>query len=113
MDKLRHISMSVPDVEAAAKFYQDTFGLECVRTTESSVWLSDGTVNFVLTPTANFDGTDMEGFVGIDHFGFVVEDKEAAKKKVTDNGGRAADGKCWDPNGVMVNVNDKYWLGSK
>jgi catechol 2,3-dioxygenase-like lactoylglutathione lyase family enzyme len=113
MAELRHISMSVPDVEAAAKFYEDSFELERVKTTDTSIWLSDGTINFVLTPTSNFDGTDMEGFIGIDHFGFVVKDKDTAKQKITDNGGRAAEGKCYDPNGVMVNVNDKYWLGSK
>ncbi len=113
MAKLRHVSMAVPDVESAAQFYQKTFDLECVKKTERSICLSDGTINLTLTPTKSFDGTDKEGFVGIDHLGFVVDDKEDTGRKLTENGGRAADGRCWDPNGIMVNVNDKYWPGSK
>ena len=113
MAKLRHISMSVPDVEATARFYEQSFAMERVKQTERSVFLSDGTINLTLTPTASFNGTDKEGFVGLDHLGFVVDDKEEAARTVTKNGGRAADGRCWDPNGIMVNVNDKYWDGSK
>ena len=113
MAKLRHVSMAVPDVESAAQFYQKTFDLECVKKTERSIWLSDDTVNLTLTPTESFKGTDKEGFVGIDHLGFVVDDKQDTGRKLVENGGRAADGRCWDPNGIMVNVNDKYWLGSK
>ena len=31
MAKLRHIALSVPDIEAAAKFYIDTFGMQRVN----------------------------------------------------------------------------------
>jgi catechol 2,3-dioxygenase-like lactoylglutathione lyase family enzyme len=113
MAKLRHISIAVPDVESAAVFYEKTFDLECVRKTEKTIWLSDGTVNLTLTPTESFKGTDKEGYVGIDHLGFVVDSKEEAGRKLEENGGRSADGKCYDPHGIMVNLNDKYWVGSK
>jgi catechol 2,3-dioxygenase-like lactoylglutathione lyase family enzyme len=113
MAKLRHISISVPDIESAALFYEKTFDLECVKRTDRTVWLSDGTVNLTLTPTGNFKGTEKEGYVGIDHLGFVVDSKEETGRRLEENGGRAADGRCYDPDGIMVNVNDKYWLGSK
>lgn len=105
MDKLRHISMAVPDVEAAAAFYEKTFGMERVKTSARTVCLSDGTVNLTLTPP-------VDGHVGLDHLGFVVDDTEKAAETIRANGGRASDGKCWDANGIMVNVSDKYWVGS-
>ncbi|HEX9741397.1 MAG TPA: VOC family protein [Nitrospiraceae bacterium] len=113
MDKLRHISMSVKDIQAAALFYEKTFGLERVKESERSICLSDGTINLTLTPPADLTSTDCKDFVGIHHLGFVVDDKEGAAERLIENGGRASDGRCWDPNGIMVNVSDKYWVGSK
>ncbi len=106
MDKLRHISMAVPDVEAAAAFYEKTFGMERVKAGSKNICLSDGTINLTLTPP-------VDGKVGIDHLGFVVADKEKAAEAIRANGGRAEGTKCWDANGIMVNVADKYWVGSK
>lgn len=106
MDKLRHISMAVSDVEAAAGFYEKAFGMERVKTGPRNICLSDGTINLTITPP-------VDGLTGLDHLGFVVDDKEEAAERIRANGGRAADGKCWDVNGIMVNVNDKYWVGSK
>ena len=113
MDKLRHISIAVPDIAAAASFYEKTFGLERVKETERSVCLSDGTINVTLTPPTALTSTDCKDFVGIHHLGFVVEDKEATSKKLSENGGRTSEGKCWDPNEIMVNISDKFWVGSK
>lgn len=113
MDKLRHISIAVPDVQAAASFYERTFGLERVKESKRTICLSDGTINVTLTPPMDLTSTDCRDFVGIHHLGFVVEDKEATGRKMAENGGRSADGKCWDPNDIMVNISDKYWVGSK
>jgi catechol 2,3-dioxygenase-like lactoylglutathione lyase family enzyme len=44
MAKLRHIAMAVPDLEAAAAFYEKTFELERVKQTKKRIYLSDGTV---------------------------------------------------------------------
>jgi methylmalonyl-CoA/ethylmalonyl-CoA epimerase len=113
MDKLRHISIAVPDVRAAASFYEDTFGLERVKESERTVCLSDGTINITLTPPMRLDSTECEDFVGIHHLGFVVEDREATGEKLTKGGGRMDATRAWDPNNIMVNIQDRYWVGSK
>src|ERR1043166_6871726 len=52
MAKLRHIAITVPDPEKAAKFYMEAFGLKRVGETDwagaSGVYLSDGVVNIAL-----------------------------------------------------------------
>jgi catechol 2,3-dioxygenase-like lactoylglutathione lyase family enzyme len=113
MDKLRHISISVPDVEATAVFYENTFGLERVKENERIVCLSDGTINVTLTRPMDLDSTDCKDFVGVHHLGFVAEDKKATGDRLKAGGGRMDDGKCWDPNSIMVNISDTYWVGSK
>ncbi len=113
MDKLRHISRAVPDVQKASSFYEKTFGLERVKESERSICLSDGVINVTLTRPMDLTSTDCKDFVGIHHLGFVVKDKDEAAKKIIENGGRVGDGKCWDPNEIMVNISDKDWVGSK
>ena len=113
MAKLRHISIAVPDVQAAAAFYEKTFGLERVKDGGKSICLSDGTVNVTLTRPMDLESTDCKDFVGVYHLGFVVDDKTETSKRLVENGGHSSDGKCWDPNQIMVNLSDKYWVGSK
>ncbi len=113
MDKLRHISIAVPDVQASAAFYEKAFGLERVKDNGRSVCLSDGTVNITLTRPMKLTSTDCESFVGIHHLGFVVDDKESASKRISENGGRSNDSNCWDPDDIIVNISDNYWVGSK
>jgi catechol 2,3-dioxygenase-like lactoylglutathione lyase family enzyme len=52
MAKLRHIALTVPDPEKAAKFYIEAFGLKRVGETDwagaSGVYLSDGVMNLAL-----------------------------------------------------------------
>lgn len=113
MDKLRHISIAVKDVAATAAFYERTFGLERVKEGKQSICLSDGTINLTLTPPMDLESTDCHDFVGIHHLGFVVDNKRESTEKIVKNGGRESDGKCWDPSGIMVNVQNKYWVGSQ
>lgn len=113
MAKLRHISIAVPDIEAAAHFYERTFGLERVKQSERNICLSDGTINITLTPPSDLSSTDCKKFVGVHHLGFVVEDKEAMKKTIHENGGRVDGNKCYDPNDIIVNIADKNWVGSQ
>lgn len=124
MAKLRHIAMAVPDLEAAAAFYEKTFELERVKQTKLRIYLSDGTMNLTLLPSDDLAGDPREGFVGLHHLGFVVEDTEATERRLTDNGGKIvetergyqalnAERKYWDPNGVMVDISTNYWVGSK
>lgn len=113
MDKLRHISIAVPDIEAAAAFYESSFGLERVKQSDKNICLSDGTVNITLTLPSDLASTDCKKFVGVHHLGFVAEDKEATKQRMQENGGRIDGSKCYDPNEIIVNISDKYWVGSK
>ena len=50
--RLRHFAICVSDIEAAAKFYQEVFGLERVGqetlSIGSGIYLSDGVVNLAL-----------------------------------------------------------------
>ena len=52
MAKLRHIAIQVPDLQKAAKFYEDVFDLKRVAEVEApignAISLSDGTVNLTL-----------------------------------------------------------------
>ena len=56
MAKLRHIAMAVPDLEAAAAFYEKTFELERVKQTRKRIYLSDGTMNLTLLPSDDLAG---------------------------------------------------------
>jgi catechol 2,3-dioxygenase-like lactoylglutathione lyase family enzyme len=46
--KLRHIAISVPDKEKAAKFYEETFGFERVSHSRVATRLSDAVMNITL-----------------------------------------------------------------
>jgi catechol 2,3-dioxygenase-like lactoylglutathione lyase family enzyme len=46
--KLRHIAISVPDKEKAAKFYEEAFGFERVSQSRVATRLSDRAMNITL-----------------------------------------------------------------
>ena len=102
MSKLRHIALSVPDIDQARKFFIEAFDMEVVgESGGGTVYLSDGTINVALL---NRKGRPLgyEGdapFYGIDHFGIWVDDAEAACKKVEAAGAKHIMGnKSGDPN---------------
>ncbi len=124
MAKLRHIAIAVPDLEKAAAFYENAFGLERVRQTRTRINLSDGTVNLTLLPHDDLAGDPRTEFVGLHHFGVTVDDVAETVEKIEANGGRRvalpedrvaanSECKCWDPNGVMVDISATDWVGSK
>lgn len=121
MAKLRHIALSVQDLDAASKFYQEVFGLEKVgeETLEagSGVYLSDGVVNLALL---KLKGTD---FVGTHHFGFIVDDTEEMGERIKKAGGEFLFGlgepgrsnaelKYKDPQGVVFDISKSGWDGN-
>ncbi len=68
--KLRHIAISVPDKEKAAKFYEETFGFERVSQSRVATRLSDGVMNITLLQfETEEDAGDERGkdFVGLHH----------------------------------------------
>jgi len=131
MAKLRHIAVAVPDVEAAARFYIEAFGLSRVGYASTpygdGLSLSDGVVNLTLLKFHTDEAAGDErgkAFVGLHHMGFVVDDLEAATAAIERNGGRfhrelAGGGgvdferKFRDPNGVVFDISHKGWIGAK
>ena len=123
MAKLRHIAVTVPDMETAASFYEKTFGMERVGESAIAIMLSDGVVSLaVLKFKTEEQAGDERGkdFHGLHHMGFVVDDIEASSKDIEANGGRyhmrlpdspdgATEIKFRDPNGVVFDiVTDDY-----
>jgi methylmalonyl-CoA/ethylmalonyl-CoA epimerase len=122
--KLRHIAIAVTDMEKAAAFYENAFGLERVKRTKRRIYLSDGVMNLTLLPSDDRVGDPREGFTGLHHIGMVVDDLDRTGALIKDNGGSKvdtpesysgenADRKYWDPNGIMVDISRNYWVGSK
>ena len=85
MAKLRHIAIQVPDLQKAAKFYEDCFDLKRVAEVEApignAISLSDGVVNLTLLhfPEGTKGGKGGPDWAGLHHFGFVVEDGKATE----------------------------------
>jgi|SRR5262245_46577240 len=124
--RLRHIALSVPDVEKAAKFFEDAFGMKRVGPAGIGLYMSDGTINVALLKFKD----DVPGFppgkpyYGIIHFGMWVDDLEAAAKQVEKAGGTHLMGrmddnpntfyevKYTDPNGVVFDLTHSGWKGA-
>jgi catechol 2,3-dioxygenase-like lactoylglutathione lyase family enzyme len=135
--KLRHIAISVPDLEVAAQFYEKTFGFKRMKKVKTekyghAIGLSDGIMNLTLLyfPTDESAGDERgKDFHGIHHMGFIVDDIAAASHEVVKNGGRLQRAleehekgadihkegfelKCRDPNGVVFDLSPG-WVGTK
>jgi catechol 2,3-dioxygenase-like lactoylglutathione lyase family enzyme len=125
--KLRHIAISVPDKEKAAKFYEETFGFERVSQSRVATRLSDGVVNITLLQfETEEDAGDERGkdFIGLHHFGVLVDDIEATKHAIEAHGGKyhpgptghapaSAEYKFRDPNGIVFDISTQGWDGAK
>ena len=127
MSKLRHIALSVADVEKAQKFFEEAFDMQKVGgSARGTVYLSDGTINIALL---NRDGRPIgyegdEPFYGIDHFGIWVDDVEAACRKVEAAGATHVTGnassdpnsfyeiKYRDPMGNLFDITSNGWKGA-
>lgn len=127
--KLRHIAVSVPDLESAATFYEQAFGLQRVNYVETpygdGLSLSDGVINLTLLKFHSDDAAGDErgkDFVGIHHMGFIVDDLEAMSAHITACGGsfhrelKGGNGvdferKFRDPNGIVLDISHRGWVG--
>ncbi|MEE2746160.1 MAG: VOC family protein [Pseudomonadota bacterium] len=126
MGQLRHISMKVPDLEVAAKFYIEVFNMKRVGEAESPVGnaisLSDGVMNLTLLnfPDGKGGMINHQGWAGLHHFGFVVENKTKTVEKIEELGGEFfmelpsfpgvdAETKYKDINGVVFDISEHNW----
>lgn len=118
MAKLRHIAVTVPDMETAAEFYEKTFEMRRVHESDIAILLSDGVVSLaILKFKTDEQAGDERGkdFHGLHHMGFVVDDIDDSSKRIEANGGRyhmrlpntpegASEIKFRDPNGVVFDI---------
>jgi catechol 2,3-dioxygenase-like lactoylglutathione lyase family enzyme len=125
--KLRHIAISVPNKEKAAKFYEETFGFERVSVSRVATRLSYGVVNLTLLQfETDGDAGDERGkdFVGLHHFGIWVDDIESMKQLIEAHGGKyhpgptsltpaGAEHKFRDPYGIVFDISTHGWDGAK
>jgi predicted enzyme related to lactoylglutathione lyase len=123
MAKLRHIAVVVNDLEKAAAFYEKAFDLKRVGEEHldmgSGIYLSDGVINLALLKYKDATAP------GAHHFGFQVDDLDAARKRIEAAGGKffftlgekkeAAnfEMKFTDPDGVVFDISEKGWVGTR
>jgi catechol 2,3-dioxygenase-like lactoylglutathione lyase family enzyme len=125
--KLRHLAISVPDKEKAAKFYEETFGFERVSHSRVAIRLSDGVMNLTLLQFQNQDDAGDErgkDFVGLHHFGIWVDYIETMRRAIEAHGGKYHPGptahvpenaeyKFHDPDGIVFDISTHGWGGAK
>jgi catechol 2,3-dioxygenase-like lactoylglutathione lyase family enzyme len=127
MAKLRHVAIQVPDLEAAARFYEQTLELTRVAENKSpigdAIMLSDGVVNLTLLafPEGTKGALNSRDWAGLHHIGFVVEDATKTAKKIEESGGEFhfkipdiypgvdAETKYKDPNGIVFDISEHDW----
>jgi catechol 2,3-dioxygenase-like lactoylglutathione lyase family enzyme len=139
MAKLKHIAIATEEPEATARFYREVFDLQVVGKADSDdvegYYLSDGNVSIAVL---RFKNEAVAGesfgtvFSGIHHIGFQVEDPSDVDAKLKranshpmetanatqvsnssrGHGGRNVALKYSGPDGVMIDVSQRGWVGA-
>jgi catechol 2,3-dioxygenase-like lactoylglutathione lyase family enzyme len=122
MARIRHIALVALESEKVAEFYKTAFGMEEVHRHKSAetgerfaIYLSDGYINLAILPLTSRPE-------GIYHFGFQVDDVDAAfdtamgagaapPYKTLPRDGRFAEKFVVDPVGVKVDLS-RGWATS-
>ena len=125
--RIRHIALSVKDIDATAEFYEKAFGLKRSPKSEGPtayrIYMSDGEINLALLQYKSEVGSGLKNpgeFVGIHHFGFQCDDLEKQQKQIEKAGGKFFfdlgdpddddfERKFRDPNGIIFDINWKGW----
>jgi lactoylglutathione lyase len=125
--KLRHIAVSVRDVAAAQKFFEDAFGMTKAGDAGRGVFMTDGTINVALLDYkgGKILGVDTEKpYYGTIHFGMWVDDLEQAEAQVTRAGATYVQDKpkeaiksdyevkFRDPDGMVFDLSASGWKGA-
>jgi methylmalonyl-CoA/ethylmalonyl-CoA epimerase len=127
MAKLRHIALSVPDPEAAARFFEQAFGMRRAGKAMRGIYMTDGVMNVALlhfkdeAPAGFAPG---QNFNGVIHFGMWVDNLDEAAARITEAGGTYLTGrKETDPNvyyevkyrtpeGIVFDITESGWKGA-
>jgi catechol 2,3-dioxygenase-like lactoylglutathione lyase family enzyme len=137
MPKIGHIAISSRHPGKAADFFKEVFGFREVSRhgldpskpdeapNPSVVAITDGTMNITfLKVDAAIMGCE-DGFIGLQHFGVVVEDLDAYRKKLEAMGypvhvdadalpkGANVEVKFKAPDGVVFDISPHPWPGTK
>jgi catechol 2,3-dioxygenase-like lactoylglutathione lyase family enzyme len=114
MAKLRHVAITVDDMQATAAFYEKAFGMERVRESDVAVMLSDGVVSLAIIDANRNANADSRK--GLHHIGFLVEEMADGAAKVEASGGvyhgqiknigggPMSERKYRDPNGLVFDI---------
>lgn len=114
MAKLRHITLSVDDMEKTASFYEQAFEMKRVRQSGVAIMMSDGVVSLAIIDANR--NANSGARKGLHHMGFLVDDIDAAAAKVEQSGGvyagqiknigagQRTERKYGDPAGVPFDV---------
>jgi len=120
MPKLRHIAITVPDMEMTAVFYEKTFGMIRSMESEIAILMTDGVISLAILKFKNDQQAGDErgkDFHGLHHIGFVDDDLEGMTQNIEENGGSyhmslpdtsegTTEVKFRDPNGVVFDIVD-------
>ena len=135
MARIKHIALTTKEPAKVAEFYKSAFGLqELRRSPNGAVFLSDGHINVAILNTKGEESPDMGAhgphFTGIHHFGFEVDDLDAAGEKLEaahglrltakgESDAQMRDGlhanfeqKWSGPDGVVIDVSHTGWEGT-
>ena len=114
MAKLRHIAITVDDIQKTAAFYEQAFDMQRVRESSVAVMLSDGVVSLAIIDANR--NPNSENRKGLHHVGFLVDEMEPAVARVEAHGGvyhgqikgvgggPKSERKYRDPNGLPCDV---------
>ncbi len=127
MVSLRHAAVCTQDLAGTLEFYARVFGFQVVKRLEhddfENIFLSDGTTSLALLRYKSQKAAKVWTvgppirMVGLDHLGFLVDDPEEIRERLTEVGAQIQDTperykdlglsvpfKTRDPNGVLIDV---------
>src|SRR3974390_2719907 len=96
MAKLRHIALSVPDPEAAARFFEQAFGMTRAGNAKRGVYMTDGIMNVALLNFGDEPIAGMEGqknVTGLIQCGMGVDSFYEIDRSITAAGGSYVTGR--------------------
>jgi catechol 2,3-dioxygenase-like lactoylglutathione lyase family enzyme len=78
MARIKHLAIKTADPARLGKFYEETFGLQCIHTSPNGgMYMTDGYLTLALLKQRPNDTAP-----GINHFGFEVENADEVSAKI-------------------------------
>jgi catechol 2,3-dioxygenase-like lactoylglutathione lyase family enzyme len=132
MPRIKHIALTTKEPAKVADFYKQAFGMQEIRRAPNgAVFLTDGYINLAIlnwkTEKSADVGANGPNYSGIHHFGFEVEDLDAAAGKLERAHGKRLEEKAgldmemaagghrnfemkWaGPDGVVLDISHTGW----